>query len=1094
MERPSTTDVICDRLSAVQKAIQDAKLTQRAGFHLLFVLLFASLFSTPLASQTTTGDILGTVSDSAGAVISGASITIENLATHETRQAVSSSTGDYVINRLNAGHYSVTAAAPGFSAFKIADINLTAGDRARADVAMKVGETSSTIEVEATTTVLKTDSSVFSDSVVEKAVQDLPLNGRNYIQLAQVLPGSTEGSPNSLVGGNQADDRRQSSAVSVNGEPEILNNFLIDGMDNYEHLIGTEGVRPSIDAIAELRLATNAYTAEEGRTGGGVINIITKSGTDQFHGTAYEFLRNDLLNANAYAFGAHIPKPELRQNQFGASIGGPIRRDRTFFFGDYEGLRIIQGLNPASYTVPTLYEEQHIGDFSDIGGTVLTSAQLDPVGVDYFSLYPAPNVGTNSYVASDKKIQFNHTFDIRVDHRQNESNLFFARYTYNNTNTNTLGWFPSKTVAGVLVNPSSDNGLSPDRASNAQLNYVHIFNLNLLLELQAGYTYVENQTFPVSNGVNANKAFGQPNANYNSGLAEVNVSSATNLGISGVFVPLRDLDDTYQYKGTVTYTHGKHNFKFGAGIVRRQIANYQSSAADGVWSVTTLPNLVQGIFSSVQQNAALTTIRPRIWEPSFFVQDDTHLNRVVTLNLGLRYDIYTPYTDTQNGLSNFDPVAAKIVIAGQNGTSKSAGVLPDYSNVAPRVGFTASILPGTVLRGAFGMTFFPSNITSTSLLRNAPFIATFGPCTATTCASGYTRLANGLPPLTAVSATNPSGSILATPFNFRQTYLYQYNLNLQHDFRQNVITLGFVGSTGRHIPERIADINAPPLNTTSNYTPLRPYYSQLPLVTTIGMFQTGGVSSYSALQAVAERRFASGLAYNVNYTWAHNLDNSNGYGSGCGNIGYDSIPSKTSSIDYGNSCIDLRQRFSAMGNYALPIGKSLTGVKGMFAKGWQVNGLAVWSSGQPFTVANAVDVGGTRPGVAAGDRPNLIGDPKLTGFSLAKFFNTAAFQAQPAGTYGAPAGSAVGTIGTLAERKNQLFGPHYRHVDVSVFKTFPVSEKMNVEFRTEAFNIANSANFSNPNALLGSAPYGKITSLSPLYSPRVFQFALKLQY
>lgn len=341
MERLNTTNKSCDEPYAVQGAAPNAKLARRYGFQTLLVLitLFAvSFLCIPSFGQATSGDILGTVVDTSGAVVPGASIAIENLETHVTRQVLAGPSGEFVFNLLNPGHYSVTVTAAGFNTAKIADINLTAGDRARADVSMTVGSATATVVVEATTTILKTDSSVVSDSVVEKAVQDLPLNGRNYVQLAAVLPGSTEGSPNSLLGGNQPDDRRQSSAVSVNGEPEILNNFLIDGMDNNERLIGSQGVRPSIDAIQELRIETNSYTAEEGRTGGGVINIITKSGTDQIHGTVYEFFRNDILNTNAYLFGAHIRKPELRQNQFGGSIGGPIQHGRTFYFGDYEGL------------------------------------------------------------------------------------------------------------------------------------------------------------------------------------------------------------------------------------------------------------------------------------------------------------------------------------------------------------------------------------------------------------------------------------------------------------------------------------------------------------------------------------------------------------------------------------------------------------------------------------------------------------------------------------------------------------------------------------------------------------------------------------
>ena len=889
-----------------------------------FVLFLLMLATGAAFGQQTTADIVGTVSDSTGAIVPNAQVVVENIDTHVQRKAETTSSGDFVVNLLNPGHYSVTVTAPGFSKFEVANLTLTAGDRARADASLKTGAADETVTVEAVTSALQTDSSVLSSSIVAQAVQDIPLNGRNYVNLAQVLPGSTEGSPNSLVGGGQPDDRRQSSAVSVNGQAEVFNNFLIDGMDNNERLIGTQAVRPSIDAIDEIRIQTNAYTAEVGRTGGGVISIITKSGTDQFHGTAYEFFRNDILNASAYAFGAQIRKPELRQNQFGGSIGGPILRNRTFFFADFENFRSIQGLNPTSYVVPTLFEEQNIGNFSDIGGPVLTAAQLDRAGVDYFKLFPAPNVGTNHFVGTDKLTQINYTFDVRIDHRLNASNLLYGRVSYNHTDTATQGALPSQTVEGVLINPSNQYGLSPSRDVNSLLAYVHTFTPNLLLELKAGFTHVNNQTLPLSANVNANTAFGQPNVNYVGGLAQVVVNSATTLGISGVNVPLRDSDNIFQEVGTITYTRGKQNIKMGASLIRRQVTNYQSASSNGQWTFSTLPNLLLGAFSSVSRNASLTTIRPRIWEPSVFIQDDVHFNQVLTFNLGLRYDVYTPFTDANNGISNFDPVGAKILVAGQNGVSSSAGVTTDYSNVAPRLGFAANLPHGFVLRGAYGITFFPSNLTSTSYERNIPFLGTYGPCTPTSCPAGFTTFSAGLPPITGNSVTNPTGSINAVALNFRSTYLEQYNFTAQQEFGANILTLSYVGSTGRHVVQRLPDINAPGLNTAANPNSLRPYYSRLPGVTAIANFQSTGVSYYNALQAVFQRRLTHGLGYNLNYTWSHDLDNSNSFGAACGNTGYGAIPSLTSSIDYGNSCLDLRNRFAATANYELPYGKSLS--------------------------------------------------------------------------------------------------------------------------------------------------------------------------
>ncbi len=295
---------------------------------LLLMLMFSLATIGIERAQQTTGDILGTVTDSSGAVVSHSTVTVENLGTHERRTTQSSDGGDYVVNLLNPGTYSVTVTNSGFKTFTVPSLVLAAGDRARINAQLSVGQITESITVEAQTSALQTDSSVLSHTISEKATQDLPLNSRNYIQLVQLAPGANEGPPDSLTNGSKLDDRRQSASVSVNGQSDILNNQMIDGVNNNERLIGTIAVRPSVEAISEMRVQTNTYTAEVGRTGGGIINVITKSGTNSLRGTLFEYFRNDIFDANTYGFGATLPKSELRQNQYGGSIGGPIKKDK----------------------------------------------------------------------------------------------------------------------------------------------------------------------------------------------------------------------------------------------------------------------------------------------------------------------------------------------------------------------------------------------------------------------------------------------------------------------------------------------------------------------------------------------------------------------------------------------------------------------------------------------------------------------------------------------------------------------------------------------------------------------------------------------
>jgi len=380
--------------------------------------------------------------------------------THDTRTIKSGSEGEFTITLLKPSTYSLSATAPGFKAFQISSFGLSAGDRAREDAHLAVGSEGETVNVEATTPALRTDSAALITTVTEKATQELPLNGRNFINLVQVTPGATEGLNNGLASGNRPDDRRQTSSVSVNGQADMMNNQTIDGIDNNERVIGSIGVRPSVDAIQEVSVQTNVFTAEVGRAAGAIVNVITKSGTNSFHGTGYEFFRNDKLNANPFKFGANIPKPKYRQNQYGGSLGGPIFKDHTFFFADYEGLDIVRNQNPTTTTVPTLFERQNPGNFTDnpAASTIVPSTAFDKVGLQYFNLFPLPtnNLLSGNYVGVRPDSQFSKTGDGRVDHRFSNSDLFYLRYTYNRVDTSIGSLFPAVSTAAGSVLPGGN--------------------------------------------------------------------------------------------------------------------------------------------------------------------------------------------------------------------------------------------------------------------------------------------------------------------------------------------------------------------------------------------------------------------------------------------------------------------------------------------------------------------------------------------------------------------------------------------------------------------------------------------------------------
>jgi hypothetical protein len=1061
-------------------------------------------------AQQTTGDILGTVTDATNAVVSGAAVTVESLDTHEAHKTTTTGAGEFVVNLLKPGTYSVTITATGFQKFVVRTVSLAAGDRTRVNAQMTVGSTSQTVTVQDVASALQTDSSVLATDIGQQPTQDLPLNGRNYTQLIQLQPGVNEGtSTGGLISGAELDDQRPSASFQANGQSEVMNNQMIDGADNYERLIGSISVRPSVDAISEMNVQTNTYTAEVGRTGGAVVNIITKSGTDQFHGDLFEFFRNDIFNTHGFDFtlpGAKAaPKGEWRQNQFGGSLGGPILKDKAFFFGSYEGYRLIQGTAPTTSIVPTASEYNDIHnyasgggiDFSDNGGPKLTHAQLDPAGVDYLLMYPAPNSGTNSYVAGSKKIQNSAVYDARLDYTFNTNNIMYARYIYNAVYTDNNGNFPKVTVAGVSLWPEGFSYANDDDW-DLLLNYIHTFNPHAVLELKAAYTRSDNESMPTSEGLNPNTAFGQPGINTNiydsdaSGLAIASVVMGT--GTSGVvFMPLKDQDNTYQYLGALTLTHGAHNIKIGASSIRRQLTSVQSSFPEALWVFFDYPSLAQGMFlSNVGRSLELDAPHLRVWEPSAYVQDDWHARKNLTLNVGLRYDLFTPYTEIQNRISTWDPATSSLLIAGQNGVSGTAGIQTDYHGLSPRIGFAYSPGRHFVLRGGFGLSYFPMNTTSDANMKDPPFVATTNACASPGswwggpyCAAGYQRFINGLPLPTPANINNAGATIPdAVSPHYRTSYAEQFNLTVQKDWKGNVMTVSYVGLLGREMAQLLSDLNAaPPANYNASSDPnafqeARPNYAKYPNLGAIGYFQSGGNSSYNALETSFERRMKDGLYFNVNYTHEHGLDNSTGLSQeGAG--GYGMVPSKVDSLDYGNSPIDFRDHMAATVAYTLPFGKSATGALAMLIKGWQGNFIQVWTSGQPFTVINSSCVSQAISG--CDDRSNQIGSWKISNPSISKFFNASAFAQQTAGTLG-------------SERRNQLFGPHFRHSDLSVFKTFPIHESANAEFRVESFNLTNTANWNLPNASLGGANFGAITSMTYAYNPRVLQFALKLNF
>ncbi|WP_263384894.1 TonB-dependent receptor [Granulicella arctica] len=1117
-------------------------------FLLAAILIFAHSFA---FGQLTTADIVGTVTDATGAVIPGAKVTVLNLDTHDQRNATANATGEYQFTLLPVGRYTVTVVVEGFKTSATSTLPVEAGDRARADIHMETGGSSETVTVEAQTPLLQADNAVVSSTVTAKAVQDLPLNGRNFVQLVQLVPGANEGPGNGLTSGGRPDDRRNTSGFSVNGQDDTLNNYVIDGIDDNERVIGTIGVKPNVEGIQEITVQTNSYSAEAGRTAGGVVNIVTRSGTNQFHGTAYEFFRNDIFDARN-VFQTTGSKPELRQNQFGASVGGPVFKDRTFFFGDYEGYRQVAGVTYNS-TVPTIDEYNNIHSIGGGSPSALVAAGkgtqgrvIDPIALNYLLLFPAPTSAglANNYTVSPNRTQYSNIFDARVDHKFSAKNMFFGRYSYNKVDTNTpqaLGNANGLDISGgryIFAGPATST------AQQYAFGLTHIINQNLVVDLRAAFTRVNNLSLPLNYGSNPDTKLGfGSNMNFNalsSFLTPIQFGPFSDIG-DGAYVPLQDIDNTFQYAGSVSYTKGAHNIKAGGSFIRRQARNIQSAFAAGQYTFglpsdnvsgnlkqtqdNNLASSLVGAFSAASRNYNLNPPDYRSYEPSGFVQDSWKITPNFTLIFGIRYDVFTPFTEAHNHISNFDflqasgstaaTIASSLKVAGANGVDGHAGIQTDYSNLAPRLGFSTSITPTTVVRGGYGLSFFPGNYTSNADLKNAPFVSVYSPnCQSSAavqieasqgittgqnpdCASiagASTTFDQGLPLPAPQTISSPALSFVAENPHFRSALIQQFNLQVEKQFGANVVTIGYVGNIGQHLPETINDINVPKPFDPATGSSARPLSSTLGNLGQVGWLQSEGVSNYHALQTSIQRRFTKGLAFDANYTFAKALSDITGF-SEEGQQGWSNAdPTRIGQIEYGIAENNIKSRFALSLNYEFQYGKGFTGIKKQVLAGWQINTIAVWQSGKPFSIVNGgsgidgiytnratpVNNGGS-------DRPNQISNPRLSHKTSTQFFNTAAFAPQP-----------LGTIGT--SQRNSLSGPTFRHVDLSLFKDFPIMERATVQFRAECFDISNTPNFyinnngGNSSTQLGNAAFGTVAQVDPNYVPRQYQFAVKLRF
>ena len=1102
-------------------------------FRVCLLCLFATAAS---VFGQATARLTGNVLDATGAAVPGVAISVLNVQTGTERRLVSSETGDYSFPSLAPGDYTVTVSKPGFRQVKREGIRLEVNQTARVDFTLDLGAVSETVEVVGGAPLIDSDTSSIGQVIETRAIEDLPLNGRNFVQLAILGPGVVGvgfGAKGTIMSGTRPDDLRPGSELFSNGNRENSNNFLMDGIDNNERLTLSITLRPSVEAVREFKIQTNMFAADQGRNSGATVNVITKSGTNDWHGSAYEFLRNDRLDARNYFAPLNFAKPAYRQNQFGGAFGGKIVENKLFFFGNYEGFRRRQE-RPQVGTVPTFAMRQ--GDFSAVrdvydpattvaapgtasgftrapfANRIIPRDRWDPITSRLIQAYPAPqnNALTNNYVAVLKDVQRWDQGDGRIDWNWNEKNQVFGRFSRQDTVTTRPSTFPNVQVPGLetpvsLGNEDTFAGDSTLRAYNAVASWVHTFTPSFILEAKMGFNRfnLDFRQEGATAGAQLGERLGVRNSNQgpqSDGIPIVSPSGYFGIGQTRS-LPIIRIENTFNPRADLTKLQGRHSMKVGFEARRRQITQYQTNRGNGRFNFgrtfTNDPNntaatgevmaaFLLGAPELIEQDFTLVFPGFRYTEWAGYIQDDWKATSKLTLNLGLRYELDTPLVEVANRQTNFDVVTGKLLIAGFN-TDDATGISADKNNLGPRFGFAYQLTGGTVLRGGYGVFYNPGNSESVYMRRHRQL--PFGPIVTADINQFSTnprRVAQGFDPIPvldfATVANNPVGGMLAVDPNMRSAYVQQYNFQIQQQLpREMVAKIGFVGNIGRRL-DTSWNYNQPVPGPGAN-NPRRPLFPIAPNITDVTYLTFDGKSNYNSLQASFERRFHA-IGFVAAYTWAHSIDDiANAFG------GADNGPipqdRRCRQCDRADSGFDIRHRFTTSMNWALPVGKgrgldfdnrALNAALG----GWDTNLIFTAQTGLPFTPVLQTSVSN-----AGGSRPNRLRSGELDNRDPFLWFDNSFNTANAA--WGVPAQFTFGNAG-----RNILRGPGRVNLDWSLFKDFVGSERWRLQYRAEFFNLFNTPQFDLPNPNIGNPAAGRITST--IGPNRQIQMGLRLSF
>jgi len=1165
----------------------------------LWLVLFLLGFTASLCwAQVDSSRIVGTVVDSSGAVVIGATVKVVNTETNITVGATTNEFGEYTATPLKPGVYSISAEKSGFKTAVQSAIKLDINQVARVDFSLQPGEVTERVEVTAAEPLVESQTSSIGQVIEETRVHDLPLNGRDFLQLAYLSPGVNQGQTGLVQQGGIPENERGNGAIQVNGLMATNNNFLLNGFDNNEQQIGFEVLQPPVDAIEEFKVQTNSFGADIGK-GGAVVNVVLKSGANNFHGSLFEFLRNSAFDAKNFFDDPTSPIAPFKQNQFGGTLGGPVIRNKTFFFVDYQGTRIRQSQTLIS-TVPTMAERG--GDFSDLLGTdgqgnvtgqifdPLTTTTPDPAhqnvraafpgnvipacvgttglsatgggcldsaALNVIQLYPKPNIagaGTaNNFLYNPVAQNNQDAFDIRVDHQLAADSLS-ATFSYGNVDSVHPDPFPGKAGGG------SFSGNIHNKALVTGVSDVHLFSPTLSNELKIGYTryavnavpFFSNEALATELGI---RGINDPsNLALTGGIPNIMISGYSALGNQDWFPEILN-ENNYQLKDSLTWIRGRHSLKMGGDLIRRQHGFFQGQNTRGDFTFdnqftedltfvqtadnpnnpnpgSSLASFLLGYPINSFRDGLKGPFGMNWWEFSAYFMDDFRVSRKLTVNLGLRYDLFTPMVEEHNRIANFDFKTGTFVAPGMPGVSDTANVVTNKKNFAPRLGFayTPQDNGKTVIRGAYGIFYSLQADQSdgelaynpTGLFSNQTMQLNPSSIPVMRLSTGFATPQNPTGGLPASDLSDPSGRASAMVFNNPTPSIQEWNLNVERQLaKDTVLQVAYVGLHATHLtylrnlnqatqpldsnfevcpPVVPADpycSNSDPANSLpSNYG--RPYYATVPQIAAIRTSANDVSTIMHSLQVRFEKRFSAGWTMLNSYTYQHSI----GTAEEDEAAGGSAEPQNTYNMraERGNMAPDFRHQFTSAWSYELPFGPGKRFLRGTgpvqwIAGGWQLNGIITMYSGQALTPLLSYDYTNTG---SAGDRPDQISNPydfsNATSVgcpsnkqSLQCWYNPAAY-AIPALAPDQTLAHEYGGAG-----RNSLRGPAQYNVDLSVFKNFKLRETMNLEFRAEAFNLFNTPQFGVPYSVVDSP--GLSGSISgTVHAPRQIQFALLFKF